>query len=133
MGERGFPELGGPMDHLSKRKAPSPWQRSSGLKESRRYPSGSIVTAKQRKSRALDVAEFIEAHVEGQEKLHQRLSECGDYLAFRHYFTIDKVRLHGASFCMKHLLCPLCAIRRGSKALKAYLDRWEVIQVEKRL
>jgi hypothetical protein len=58
---------------------------------------------------------------------------CGDYLAFRHYFTIDKVRLHGASFCMKHLLCPLCAIRRGSKALKAYLDRWEVIQVEKRL
>jgi hypothetical protein len=53
--------------------------------------------------------------------------------AFRHYFTIDKVRLHGASFCMKHLLCPLCAIRRGAKALKAYLDRWEVIQVEKRL
>lgn len=83
------------------------------------------------KKGALDVAEFIDAHVEGQEKLHQRLSECGDYLAFRHYFTIDKVRLHGASFCMKHLLCPLCAIRRGSKALKAYLDRWEVIQAEK--
>lgn len=83
------------------------------------------------KKGALDVAEFIGAHVEGQEKLHQRLSECGDYLAFRHYFTIDTVRLHGASFCMKHLLCPLCAIRRGSKALKAYLDRWEVIQGEK--
>lgn len=59
------------------------------------------------KKGALDVAEFIGAHVEGQEKLHQRLSECGDYLAFRHYFTIDTVRLHGASFCMKHLLCPL--------------------------
>jgi hypothetical protein len=29
------------------------------------------------------------------------------------------------------LLCPLCAIRRGSKALKAYLDRWEVIRAEK--
>jgi hypothetical protein len=52
------------------RKAPSPGQRSSGLKESRRYPRV-IVTVRQRK--ALDVAEFIEAHVEGQEKLHQRL------------------------------------------------------------
>jgi hypothetical protein len=31
------------------------------------------------KKGALDVAELIEAHVEGQEKLHQRLSECGDY------------------------------------------------------
>jgi hypothetical protein len=30
-------------------------------------------------------------------------------------------------------LCPLCAIRRGAKAIKAYLDRWEVIRAEKRL
>jgi hypothetical protein len=35
-----------------------------------------------------------------------------------------------ASFCMKHLLRPLCAIRRGAKAMKAYLDRWEVIRAE---
>jgi hypothetical protein len=41
--------------------------------ESRRYPGGLIGTVKQRK--ALDVAEFIEAHVEGQEKLHQRLTD----------------------------------------------------------
>jgi hypothetical protein len=83
------------------------------------------------KSRALDVAQFIGEHVEGQETLHQRLTTCGDYLLFRHYFTIDAVRLHAASFCMKHLLCPLCAIRRGAKAMKAYLDRWEVIRAEK--
>ncbi|WP_268760921.1 protein rep, partial [Aquabacterium parvum] len=41
------------------------------------------------------------------------------------------MRLHAASFCMKHLLCPLCAIRRGAKSMKAYLDRWEVIRAEK--
>jgi hypothetical protein len=44
----------------------------------------------------LDVAQFIE-HVEGQETLHQRLTTCGDYLLFRHYFTIDAVRLWPAS------------------------------------
>lgn len=61
----------------------------------------------------------------------QRVQACGDYLVFRHYPSVDLVRLHGAQLCMKHLLCPLCAIRRGSKALKAYLDRWEVIRAEK--
>ena len=79
------------------------------------------------KSRALNVVEHIDRFEEGQGDLVRRMRECGEYLAFRHYFTVDQVRLHGASFCMKHLLCPLCAIRRGSKALKAYLDRWEVI------
>jgi hypothetical protein len=83
------------------------------------------------KQRALDVAEHIGTVDRSQRELVRRVSDCGEYLAFRHYFTIDVVRLHGASFCMKHLLCPLCAIRRGSKALKAYLDRWEVIRAEK--
>lgn len=79
------------------------------------------------KSGALDVAKFI-SDLGGHQGLARRVSECGDYLVFRHYFTIDEVRLHGASLCMKHLLCPLCAIRRGSRALKSYLDRWEVVR-----
>lgn len=81
---------------------------------------------------ALDVAEYIGA-LEKREyrKVVQRVKTCGDYLVFRHYFTVDQVKLHGASLCMKHLLCPLCAIRRGSRALKSYLDRWEVIRAEK--
>lgn len=86
------------------------------------------------KNRALDVAEYIGTVSKRQptlKALGDRVASCGDYLVFRHYFTVDKVRLHGASLCMKHLLCPLCAIRRGSKALKAYLDRWEVIQAQK--
>ena len=57
-----------------------------------------------------------------------KLSRCGDYLGFRNYFTVGETRLTEANFCKQHLLCPLCAIRRGSKALKAYLDRFEVVQ-----
>jgi hypothetical protein len=93
----------------------------------------------QSKKRALDVAEYIGTQIYSEQphhrkqfrKLVQRVLTCGDYLVFHHYFTVDKVRLHGASLCMKHLLCPLCAIRRGAKALKAYLDRWEVIKAAK--
>jgi len=85
------------------------------------------------RSRALDIAEYIEGSDQAQSlsKQLKRLQSCGDYLVFRHYWTIDEVKLHGARLCCQHLLCPLCAIRRGSKALKAYLDRWEVIRAEK--
>jgi hypothetical protein len=80
------------------------------------------------KSRAIDVAQYMA----GQgDKLARRVSECGEYLLFRHYFTVDQVRLHAAQFCKKHLLCPLCAIRRGSKALQAYLPRYESICASK--
>lgn len=82
------------------------------------------------KNRALDIAEYIEGH-EWHKNLARRVRTCGDYLIFRHYFTVDQVRLHGAQLCMKHLLCPLCAIRRGAKSLKSYLDRWEAITREK--
>lgn len=58
------------------------------------------------------------------------LATCGNYLHFREYFTVGKVRLHNATFCKQHLICPLCAIRRGAKALGAYLARWQVIQGE---
>lgn len=59
------------------------------------------------------------------------LAVCGNYLHFREYYTVDKVRLHNAQFCKQHLICPLCAIRRGAKALGAYLARWSVIQGER--
>lgn len=59
------------------------------------------------------------------------LAGCGNYLHFREYFTVGKVRLHNASFCKQHLVCPLCAIRRGAKALGAYLTRWQVIQEQR--
>lgn len=80
------------------------------------------------KKRALDVAEYI-GGLDGCNTLARRVQSCGSYLLFRHYFTVDQVRLHAAQFCKKHMLCPLCAIRRGAKALQAYLPRYEAVRV----
>lgn len=86
---------------------------------------------KARKS-ALDTAEYMQGLPGQQAKvMSQRVMACGDYLLFRHFFTVDKVKLHAAQFCKAHLLCPLCAIRRGAKALAAYLARWETIQLQR--
>ena len=63
-------------------------------------------------------------------RLCASIQECGEYLAFRNFYTKDQVILSAANFCKAHLLCPLCAIRRGAKSLRAYLDRYTAIMNE---
>lgn len=83
-------------------------------------------------ARSLRMAEHLrEAPSPASTKTAASLASCGNYLHFREYFTVGKVRLHNATFCKQHLVCPLCAIRRGAKALGAYLTRWQVIQQER--
>lgn len=61
------------------------------------------------------------------QKLANNLRKCGHWLVFRDYYTINENRLISADFCKKHLLCPLCAIRRGAKYLQAYLPKYEQV------
>lgn len=56
-----------------------------------------------------------------------RLGRCGEWLRFRHYWTVDQMRLHEAPFCQQHMLCQLCAVRRAAKQLGAYLERFEAL------
>lgn len=121
------------MHHLDKKESPDSVGaeiRAEGLKA---LPDR-VNRYQKAKARALDVSKYMgevvhlqDAHIR---RLYadtaKRVASCADYLSFRHYFTVDKVRLHAASLCMKHLLCPLCAIRRGAKALGAYSDRYKV-------
>ena len=76
--------------------------------------------------KALQMQSF--ADQEGHVKEAAKLASCANYLLFRHYYTVDQVRLHAASFCKKHLLCPMCAIRRGAKMLRAYLEKYEAVR-----
>lgn len=79
------------------------------------------------KERALAMRGYLVGLGDSASKAAGLLGGCGNYLHFRHYFTVNQVLLHAACFCKQHLICPLCAIRRGSKALEAYLERFEVI------
>lgn len=89
------------------------------------------------KTRALDMADYITENTKSKwddrkrntetGKLAAKLSNCADFLIFKRYLTVDEVRLHAANFCKKHLLCPFCAMRRGTKYLQAYKQRLEVV------
>jgi hypothetical protein len=82
--------------------------------------------------RALAMRSFLQEIALGCDDLRDRraiqrralnLEACGSWLQFRHYHTIDEIRLHAAKFCQQDRLCPLCAIRRGSKLLRPYVEK----------
>lgn len=112
-----------------KRENPESWSDDIGVQGIEALPKKIDRYSKAKKG-AIDVGDYM-ATIPEHQAMAAKVQGCGDYLVFRHYFTVDRVRLHGASLCKKHLLCPLCAIRRGAKSLKAYLDRFEIIQAEK--
>jgi hypothetical protein len=62
--------------------------------------------------------------------INEKLCACGNYLLFHHYYTINKVCLAKAHFCGKHLVCALCAIRRGAKSVRVYLERFLFLKTQ---
>lgn len=87
------------------------------------------------KARALvNAVELTQSLFESAEELNnarktsERVTRCGNYLEFHHYSTIDKTVLHEARFCQKTMLCPMCAMRRGSKLIQVYKQRIEHVR-----
>ena len=63
-------------------------------------------------------------------KVSRNLRDCANYLVFHHYFTKGDFKLAYASLCKQSLLCPLCAIRRGSKLVMRYIDVYKRLMAE---
>jgi hypothetical protein len=64
-----------------------------------------------------------ERHQKAQNVAAANLDRCGGWLHFRHYLAPDKVKLLRADLCNQHLICPVCAIRRGGKNAAAYMEK----------
>lgn len=58
-------------------------------------------------------------------KVIGNISECFNRLTLYDYYTVGETRLIKATSCKKHLLCAPCAIRRASKAVQAYLTKFD--------
>ena len=56
------------------------------------------------------------------------VSKCADWMAFRHYPTLEQTKLHAANFCCVHLVCGFCAIRRGARMMARYLERFRIVR-----
>ena len=101
--------------------------------------SGRVQRYSEAKSRQLQILNHVRGLSQGEkanfqlhsllnfEKLQSQLCSCGNYLVFHQYHTVGQVRLAKASFCKNHLMCQLCAIRRGAKQVQGYLGKYEQV------
>lgn len=68
---------------------------------------------------------------QGERAISRRLYTCASVLRFREWIEHDsKITLHSGHFCQVPLLCPVCAIRRGGKLLRRYVERAQYLQRE---
>jgi hypothetical protein len=77
------------------------------------------------KIQSTSMSHYIRDNHPQQHKLYTKIHDCGGYLRFYYYPSINQVRLAQAYFCEKALLCRFCAIRRASKFIKRYKDRFD--------
>lgn len=78
------------------------------------------------KKTALAQAHYIKFE-QNRLDLSIKVATCGSYLVFRHYLNTNDTRLIGMKSCHEHLLCPLCAIRRGGKTTSKYLEKLQIV------
>jgi len=84
------------------------------------------------KIRSKAVADYILQHRADLKKYGQEVKQCGDWLIFRHFYTVGVYRMIGACSCRRHLLCMLCAIRRCAKQLQAYNEKVDFIMSQRK-
>lgn len=91
--------------------------------------SGRLDRYARAKDRALAMVDYISGLRETHKtkKIVAEMRGCGEWLQFRHYLTSNVIRLHGMVSCKRHVLCPLCAIRRGARLLSKYLERVNLV------
>lgn len=122
------------MDHPpGPEKAKSPAPDSLATEGARDLQQLSSLTERLRrygtaKNRNHEMAGFLV--LDGSKQLADRLYRCGSYLRFRYYIEHQKTRLVESHSCDVSLLCPLCAIRRGGRLLRRYIERCEHLAPE---
>ena len=79
------------------------------------------------KIQSSSMSHYIRNNHPKQHKLYTKIHDCGGYLRFNHYPSVNEVRLAQAYFCEKALLCRFCAIRRGAKYISRYKDRFDCL------
>jgi hypothetical protein len=59
-----------------------------------------------------------------------RLRDCGLFITLHNYYVLGQIHVAKARFCKSHIICPLCAYLRASRATKAYWEKYQVIKSE---
>lgn len=70
------------------------------------------------KEHQLRVVDYLKEFEPSMKREIKALEGCSKFLVFRHYSSAGQYRLIGGCTCQKHLLCPMCAIRRAARTVR---------------
>ena len=82
------------------------------------------------KSRTIGLANHLKNGDKIDFKFFNRLHSCYDYLLFKDYTNLKKVKLGATHSCQVHLLCPMCAIVRAAKHVQLYEAKFKELKKE---
>ena len=82
------------------------------------------------KKRTRSISEYLKNNDKIEENFFKRLDSCYDYLLFKDYINLNKIKLGATHSCQVHLLCPMCAIVRAAKQVQLYEAKFKELKKE---
>ena len=80
------------------------------------------------KTRTVNLAKYLKGKDKIEENFFKRLNNCYDYLLFKDYTNLNKIKLGATHSCQVHLLCPMCAIVRAAKQVQLYEAKFKELK-----
>ena len=82
------------------------------------------------KNRTKSISVYLKNEGKIEDNFFRRLDTCYDYLLFKDYTSINKIKLGATHSCRVHLLCPMCAIVRAAKQVQLYEAKFKELKKE---
>lgn len=82
------------------------------------------------KKRTRAISKYLESEGKIDDNFFNRLDGCYDYLLFKDYVNLNKIKLGATHSCQVHLLCPMCAIVRAAKQVQLYESKFKELKKE---
>jgi len=82
------------------------------------------------KEATLEILPVLQDSTSPLKKHYTRIEECGTYLVFRVFYTVEQTRVIRANLCKKRLLCDLCALRTSAMRVQAFIPKLEQVLFE---
>jgi len=104
-----------------------------------RTPEGSHKSQIQRfgeaRNKTCELLEFIYQNLDQYDrnlranlrKEYAKVKNCGNYLLYHHYYTIDEYRLIAGIMCQNKWLDALCGLRWADKAVQKYYEKYKQV------
>ena len=63
-------------------------------------------------------------------KIHRQINDCGEWMIFRFFYTVNIKRMIAGCTCKIALLCSLCALRRAAKLVQQFEQKMTCLMTE---